>query len=660
MCYTMWNYPEEPMKRLKTLTGPYYSIVVFFILILAFLSLSRMGLLLLYHSRILDGMTVIKALIFGIRIDVVLAVYCVSLPVLLAPFLEGYRYTAQIFRVFTSIWLTVWSVAIVVMETITPGYINEYDVRPNRLFVEFLGYPKEVASMLVKGYLIHVVLGLIALVLAAYGAYRLCRRLTREPSTWHPVYKLAMLPLLVVILFLGARSSLGHRAINPSNVAFSTDPLINDLALNSTYSLMYAIYRMKDEGDAAKVYGRMDQTRMFDEIKKDMAIPDSEFTNPDIPTLHRLQAGTHRDKPMNLVIILEESLGAEFVESLGGLPLTPHLEKLSHEGLWFNHLYATGTRSVRGIEAVIAGFLPTPGRSVVKLGKSQRNFFTIAQVLAHKGYKTRFIYGGDSNFDNMKKFFLGNGFQEVIDETDFDNPSFKGSWGVSDQDLFSRANDIFSQQTDQPFFSLVFSSSNHPPFEFPDNTIDLYEQPKSTVHNAVKYADYALGEFFEKAKQSPYWDNTLFLVVADHNSHVGGESLVPIDRFKIPALIMGPGITPEIYTRLASQIDLPPTLLSLLGISCYTPMVGHDLTRDPETFTSRAILQFYKNQAYMIGDHVTLLQPGERIDQFTFKDHRLIPAPSDEALANTALAHALFASWAYKNQAYRYVDDAAK
>ncbi|MBU1170475.1 MAG: LTA synthase family protein [Proteobacteria bacterium] len=648
------------MKRLRKLTGPYYSIIVFFMVVLLFLSMSRLGLLLLYHSRIPDLASFIKTLVFGIRIDVVLAVYCVSLPVLLAPFLEGYKFTASIFRVFISVWFTIWGVIIAVMETITPGYINEYDVRPNRLFVEFLAYPKEVVSMLLKGYLTHACLGLLAIFLTTYAVYRLCKVLTREPSTWHPASKMALLPFLVVLLFLGGRSSLGHRPVNPSNVAFSTDPLINDLALNSSYSLLYAVYRMKDEGDAAKVYGRMDMETMVDQVRKSMALTDARFENPKIPTMHRLNARTQRDKPMNLVIILEESLGAEFVSSLGGLPLTPNLEKLSHEGWWFDQLYATGTRSVRGIEAVVAGFLPTPGRSVVKLGNSQKNFFTIAQVLAQRGYMTRFIYGGDSNFDNMKKFFLGNGFKEVIDETDYVNPFFKGSWGVSDQDLFSRTHELSSQSKDQPFFTLVFSSSNHTPFEFPDNTIDLYEQPKNTVHNAVKYADYALGEFFEKAKTSSYWDNTIFLVVADHNSRVGGESLVPIDRFKIPALIMGPGVSPGIYSHMASQIDLPTTLLSLMGISCDSPMAGRDLTRNPDEFEGRAILQFYKNQAYMIGDQVTLLQPGERIDQFIFKDHHLIPAKSNEAMGKTALAHALWASWAYKNQGYNYDSESDK
>ena len=230
------------------------------------------------------------------------------------------------------------------------------------------------------------------------------------------------------------------------------------------------------------------------------------------------------EKPYNVVIILEERLGAEFVGKLGGLPLTPNLDKLSKEGLWFDNLYATGTRSVRGIEAVTTGFLPTPARSVVKLGKSQRGFFSLASFLSERGYHNQFIYGGESTFDNMKGFFLGNGFQQIVDQKDIKEPAFTGSWGASDGDLFDKAHKLFSHQTDKPFFSLIFSSSNHSPFEFPDNAVELYEQPKNTVNNAVKYADHALGRFFEKARQSNYWNNTIFLVVADHNSRVYGNS----------------------------------------------------------------------------------------------------------------------------------------
>lgn len=137
---------------------------------------------------------------------------------------------------------------------------------------------------------------------------------------------------------------------------------------------------------------------------------------------------------------MEESLRATFVESLGGRPVTPEIEKLKEEAWWFENLYATGTRSVRGIEAVVTGFLPTPARSVVKLSLAQNNFFSIASLLADQGYFTEFIYGGESHFDNMRLFFTGNGFQSVIDQNDFDDPEFEGTWGVSDEDLFDRTD----------------------------------------------------------------------------------------------------------------------------------------------------------------------------------------------------------------------------
>ena len=162
-----------------------------------------------------------------------------------------------------------------------------------------------------------------------------------------------------------------------------------------------------------------------------------------------------RKKPLNLVIILEESLGATFVESLGGVPVTPNLEKLKHEGWWFEQLYATGTRSIRGIEAVTTGFLPTPAQAVVKLSLAQRNFATLASILGQHGYESEFIYGGEAHFDNMRGFFTGNGFSLITDQKDFKSPKFAASWGVSDEDLFDKTHERLNAKhsEDQPSFT---------------------------------------------------------------------------------------------------------------------------------------------------------------------------------------------------------------
>jgi phosphoglycerol transferase MdoB-like AlkP superfamily enzyme len=399
----------------------------------------------------------------------------------------------------------------------------------------------------------------------------------------------------------------------------------------------------------------MAQSEIVDLVRLGMDVDATEFTSSTLPTLHLQRHPPSSNKPMNLVIVVEESLGAEFVGSLGGLHLTPNIDRLANEGIWLSHLYATGTRSVRGLEAIVSGFTPTPARSVVKLPGSQRDFFTLAELLGEVGYRTSFIYGGEAQFDNMRRFFMNNGFQKVVDEKDYENPVFTGSWGVSDEDLFDKAHAEFSSMGEQPFFSLVFTSSNHSPFQFPDGRIELYDEQKNTVNNAVKYADYALGRFIDTAKQSNYWDNTVFLIVADHNSRVYGNEIVPIERFHIPGLIVGGSVSPAVFGPVASQIDLAPTLLSLIGVSGEHPMIGHDLTKTAaKNGPGRAIMQFHATQAYMEGEQVAVLQKDLPAREFRFRDGRLIPADTtNDGLVAKALAHASWSSMAYEKSLYR-------
>lgn len=380
----------------------------------------------------------------------------------------------------------------------------------------------------------------------------------------------------------------------------------------------------------------------------------SDYISDEIPTLTNNSA-TYQGKPKNIVIVLEESLGAQFVGTLGGRPLTPEFDRLAEQGWLFENLYATGTRSVRGIEAVTAGFTPTPARATVKLAKSQNGFFTIAELLRRQGYQTSFIYGGEKHFDNMASYFYGNGFQTIIDEKDYSNPKFVSTWGMSDEDLFDKANQTFTElaKSEKPFFSLVFTSSNHDPFEFPDGKIELFDKEKQTRNNAAKYADYALGYFFKLAKQSNYWQNTLFLVIADHDSRVAGAELVPISNFHIPALILGEDISPKRDSRLVSQIDMPTTLLSLAGVSGQYPMIGYDLTQEVDP--NRAFMQYDQTQAMMKGSDVIILQPNSPAKGYVYNKQtkELSPQNQSEALQKEALAHALLGSYLYKEQKYK-------
>lgn len=633
--------------------NPWRPVALFAVHAYLMLAFCRLGLTLWKWDRVGGVESAFRVLLYGLRMDTVMICYLLILPVLLAPLLNGFRWTHALWRGFSTLWFSAALFFLVFMEAATPFFIVEYDTRPNRLFVEYLEYPKEVCTMLLTGYKAELLFGFLVVGLVVLFARRVYPVLTKPRATWGGVSRMVALPVVGLLVFGGVRASLGHRSANPSSVAFTSDQLVNSLPLSSAYTLSYAVYSMKDEADASKIYGAMEIPRMLEVVRKNATGDVAVFANTAIPTLHPLSPGIKRERPLNLVILLEESLGAEFVGRMGGLPLTPNLDALSKEGLFFDRLYATGTRSVRGIEAVTTGFFPTPARSVVKLGKSQSNFFSLASFLKTKGYKTRFVYGGEANFDNMKRFFLGNGFDEVIEEKDFKTFTFKGSWGVCDGDLLTKTHEVLEAEGETPSFTLVFSSSNHSPFEFPDNAIALYDQPKATVNNAVKYADHAIGRFFEMAKKSSYWDRTLFLVVADHNSRVYGNALVPIERFRIPALIIGPGVSPRVYDTLASQADLPPTLLSLMGMTGDTPMIGRDLLHLPEGVEGRAVMQFYKNQAYMEGEHVVVLQPGKVYRQFRYDGKDLAEEPLDPALVEKALAHAQWASWSYSKRLYR-------
>ncbi|MFL9626683.1 LTA synthase family protein [Aeromonas jandaei] len=648
------------MTTLKQRLGPFWPFAVFCALALGSLTLSRIALGLWQLERVDAVAGWQEMLLQGIRVDFATICWLWGVPAMFTLLLAGPHTIGRGWMQLMRVWLTVGLWLMLFLEISTPSFVTEYGVRPNRLYVEYLIYPKEVLSMLWAGRKAELLLAVVFSGAVLTGGWWLSGRLLRDLTFprwyWRPAFAL----LILAIGFLGARSSLGHRALNPAMVAFADDPLVNALTVNSAYSLFFAIKQMGDEEDASQFYGKMADKQIIEIVRQESGRAAHEFSSDTLPS-QTFNEASYGGKPKNLVILLQESLGAQFVGSLGGLPLTPNIDALSQQGWAFEQLYATGTRSVRGIEAVLTGFTPTPAQAVVKLGKSQTNFFTIADLLKQRGYDTSFIYGGESHFDNMRSFFLGNGFTTIVEQKDFTNPVFKGSWGASDEDLMTKADETFRELHKQgkPFFSLVFSSSNHDPFEFPDNRIALYEQPKQTRNNAAKYADYAIGEFFKKARNSEYWKDTLFLVIADHDSRVSGASLVPIPRFHIPGVIVGDGIEPKKDPRIVSQIDMAPTLLSLMGISADYPMLGKDLTRMPADWPGRAIMQYDKNFALMRGQDVVILQPERPAEGYRYDDatETLTPVTQPAAMKEATLGLALWGSLAYQKGLYRTAKD---
>ncbi len=637
------------MKNLRYLK-PIFS---FFLIGLSITTISRILLFFVFKERVVENPNYGQLFLIGLRFDLILMCYIAFLPTVLISLLPDS--VLKHFKKFFNIYFIFFLFLFLLMELSTLDFINQYDTRPNRLFLDYLIYPKEVVGTLLKSYLPSLIITTILLGIALFFAFKYGKKVFYPFDSTYKT-KLLLFPLVAFFLFFGARGSLtSKRPINASNAIFCSDQMTNSLGLNSLYTVAFAAYSMKNEGDVKK-YGKMDELEAYTRVKKYMDV--TEFIPGEVPFLH-LQKPDAPQPKYNVVIFLQESLGAEYVGCLNGLPLTPELDKLAKEGLLFTNLYCTGTRSVRGIEQVTAGFLPNPSESIVKLGGSQQGFFTLADAFGRQNYDTSFIYGGMANFDNMASFFNGNGFKNIIDETDFDKDgkkyAMKGTWGYSDEDLAVKANEYYKNLGNKPFFSLMFSTSNHEPFEFPDGRIDLYEQPKNTVHNAMKYADFSIGKFFELAKKEAYFKNTIFVVIADHNTRTYGKNLVPVNKFHIPALIIAPNVEKgSTYDNLASQMDIPSTVLALSGITTKTPMPGRNLLKLPKETKGRTIMLFHETYAFRVEDDIVILNPNAKPLQFKVKsDTELIPVALNEELAKDALAHIVASSNLYKKRVYK-------
>lgn len=650
--------------RIKPATGflkTYQRLAILALCYIVVLTISRLVLVGLHGDRVeaTGGLGFILAQ--GLRFDLIVVGMILGPVAIFKPWFHLASPLAAVGKWLGAIYVGAMTSLAFFVEASTSAFVYEFDSRPNYLFVEYLKYPDEVFATVLAVRPFEFLAFIAIAALAGFAASQLLRR-DPEWATRGGALTCLVASFLAAVVSVGmVRSTLDHRPVNASVAAFSADSLVNQLPLNSPYTVIYAMYERNRDKERNRIrYGTMGEAEVLDVILSEAGIaPEDQLAPLAAPTLRYQQVAEERQRPLNLVIVLEESLGAQFVGSLGGLDLTPEFDKLADEGIFFERLYATGMRSVRGIEAVLTCLTPRPQFSVVKTSDTQQNFFTLASLLESHGYETSFIYGGESHFDHMREFFLGNGFQKVVDEKDYVDPVFVGPWGVSDEDLFTRAHEEFEKAGDEPFFSLVFTSSNHSPFDIPPGRVKPSEYgPRET---AIKYADYALGQFFDKARKSSYWEDTVFLVVADHSIQVSRGTLVPYDRFMIPGLILGASIEPRRVAGITSQVDLLPSLLSLIGLSGVHPCIGRDVTEpDYANGAGRAFMQFHESQAYIENDRMVVLRhdlPPETFDVGTADDTVPIPG-GDPALEQKALAHALWGPMTVRNKAYfSYRDD---
>jgi phosphoglycerol transferase MdoB-like AlkP superfamily enzyme len=374
----------------------------------------------------------------------------------------------------------------------------------------------------------------------------------------------------------------------------------------------------------------------------DMHVRESRQALPSALLAHR---------PRNVVLVSVESLSASFLGAYGATGgLTPNLDRIARQGWQFNRVFATGTRTVRGLEALSIGTPPVPGQSIVRRPKNE-HLATIGELLKDQGFVTQFIYGGYGYFDNMNAYFSGNDYK-IVDRTDFPDQSivFENAWGVADESLFDNALNAIDHEvkTGKRVFTHIMTTSNHRPYTYPNGRIDIPSPGKRP--GAVKYTDYAIGKFLEDARAKPWFNDTLFVFIADHCASVAGKTRLPVEKYHIPLIMYAPALLrPAIFDQTLSQIDVVPTLLDMLGADGRDAFFGTSVFRQTPA-EGRAFISNYQELGYLKHGILTVLSPKQmtrafRVDPATFET---TPTTVDDQLLKEAIAYYQTASRAFK------------
>ncbi len=528
---------------------------------------------------------------------------------------------------------------------------DEFSVRFNFIAVDYLIYTKEVIGNIKESYPIGTLLSVIAFItsLFLYIIYKsnYVANFLKDESKLKQRFKPALIYFLIpMISFAGVTEDFAK---------ISTNQYSNELAKSGLYSL-FAAFR-NNSLDYDVFYLCDNEENVFSNLKKSTKTNNSAFLNSNDITRNIVNSGEEKD--YNVVLVVVESLSGKFLESLKGEKgLTPNLDSLAQNSMFFSNFYATGTRTVRGMEAITLSVPPTPGSAIVKR-PDNHNMYSSGFIFRNKGYETKFIYGGYGYFDNMNEFFSNNGF-DVVDRADFsDNEdTFHTVWGVCDEDLLNKTlkEADLSYKAHKPFMSFVMTTSNHRPYDYPDGRIDIASH--TGRDGAVKYTDFAIGDFLKKAKEKPWFKNTIFVIVADHCAVSAGKVELPLDKYHIPMIVYAPDIIkPQVVDKVSSQIDIMPTLFGLLNWSYKSKFYGKDIL--DSSFEQRALVGTYQKLGLYKENSLTILSVGKKIQSYEVLDQDIFSTKykdieTDKNMREEILGYYQGASQLHKKRFDRY------
>ncbi len=437
----------------------------------------------------------------------------------------------------------------------------------------------------------------------------------------------------------------------------------NELAKAGIYSF-FAAFR-NNELNYSEFYRTEKNEEAFLKVNEYLREGQEKRFEPSL-SIRRFVKNEGQEKKPNVIFICIESLSAKYLGTFGNREnLTPTLDSLMQVGISFDNLFATGTRTVRGMEAITLSIPPTPGRSIVKRPKNQ-NLFTIGEVFKSKGYSRTFFYGGDGYFDNMDKYFSGNGF-DIVDRgrgflpdgdivttrknIEDDEVTFENAWGVCDEDIYRKVikeSDIYAA-SGRPFFNFIMTTSNHKPFTYPSGKIDI---PSGSGRNGgIKYTDFTIHEFLMEAKKKPWFDTTVFVFMADHCGSSAGRWELDVANYRIPALIVNlKGIKNKHVDKLCSQIDIFPTLFAQLGWDYESNLFGKDIFKMTKK-DERAFIGNYRKLGLLKSDGLMVLgdQKTANFYHWDTSDNSLDPLPLNNKFLKETISYFQVADYLYNN-----------
>ena len=536
---------------------------------------------------------------------------------------------------------------------------EEFKCRFNFVAVDYLIYTFEVVQNIHESYPLYILIPSMLLITGFIFYYFWKKQFFNLTFSTKVSFKNRFITLLIAIVLM----SFYIVFVTNSNAEWSKNRYNNEISKAGIYSFFAELRNNKL--DFKTFYSSISDEEAFQIVRDNLQEENAKFLTNDFSIKRKIKDSLSSENKPNVVFILIESMSASFMSEFGNEEkITPFLDSISNQSLFFKNLYATGNRTVRGMEAVTLSIPPTPGQSIVKR-PNNANLYTISNVFKSKNYQCNFFYGGDGYFDNMNAFYGGNGFDiydrgrgsilsDAIKTTrhniDDKEVTFENAWGICDEDIYNKMIKVADEyhQKKKPFLNFVMTTSNHRPYTYPENKIDI---PSGTGRNgAVKYSDYALQQMFAKAKNKPWFKNTIFVFVADHCASSAGKDEIDVKNYQIPAIIYGQNlIKPQEVTKLCSQIDVFPTLFGQLHWSYTSNFFGTNVLSN--NYKERALIGTYLKLACKTNNNVMILSNQKNNSNYTWNSvsNHLKVVPMNKSKLNETIAWYQAADYLYLN-----------